>query len=131
MREHDRGEAAELAREVALRRSAVPHKRWRAPDALRERLLAYVERRRDEGETVSEIAGEVGMVESTLYRWLRRPEAQGTAGLRQVAIVPADGEQRVSGVGEELVALRLITPRGYVVEGLDRDDLLPLLKALG
>ena len=131
MTEHDRGEAAELAREVAVKRSSMPHKRWRAPDALRERLLAYALRRREHGETISEIAGQVGMVESTLYRWLRRAEAESTRGLSQVAIVPAGGERTVEQFEVRPLPVRLITPRGVVVEGLDVESLVALLKALG
>lgn len=109
----------------------MPQKKWRAPEALRERVLAYTRRRRDQGETVSEIAGQVGMVESTLYRWLRRAESDRHRRLSQVAIVPAGDGKVLAEHERQTRPVRLITPQGYVVEGLDVDGLAVLLEALG
>lgn len=110
----------------------MPQKKWRAPESLRERVLTYTRRRRDQGETVSEIAGQVGMVESTLYRWLRRSESDQWRRVSQVAIVPTrDGDVVVAHEAQSQPLLRIITPRGYVVEGLGVEDAAMLLKAIG
>jgi hypothetical protein len=66
------------------------------------------------------------MVESTLYRWLRRASADGRPGLSQLAIVTVADGPIGEVVGGRAAALRLTTPRGYVLEGLDIETVTPL-----
>jgi hypothetical protein len=82
---------------------------------------------RESGETLGDIAGRLGLVESTLARWLRADRKEIQAGFRSVSIVAAQecGNDRAGG------PLRLITPRGYSVEGLDAQTLAFLLRVVG
>jgi transposase-like protein len=82
---------------------------------------------REHGEPIRDIAQRLGLVESTLARWLRAERKQARAGFRSVAIVPCDATapEHVD------LPLRLLTPRGYSVEGLDPQTLAFLLKVVG
>jgi transposase-like protein len=131
MSDADADEVRELAQEIAWRRAAAPMKKWRAPVELRIRVVEYGRRCLVAGEPVVDIAGRLGMVESTLYRWLRRAAAEGRPGLSQVAIVPVADGPIGEVVGGRAAALRLTTPRGYVVEGLDIETVATLLRELG
>ena len=121
------GLAAAIAEELRSGRS----KKWRCPLELRSRILVYAGICREGGEPVGDIAARLGLVESTLARWLRRERVLSRPSFRPVAIVPqVDGYQlgrlRVGSTG-----LRLITPRGYTVEGLDLEALASLLEVVG
>ena len=91
-------------------------------------MISFARVCRDHGEPVRDIAQRLGLVESTLARWLRADRAVLAAGFRSVAIV-------ASGESEEGTApdhrLRLMTPRGYCVEGLDPQTLAFLLRVVG
>ena len=91
----------------------------------------YARGRLDEGGTVAEVAGELGMVESTLYRWLRVKRPDPVPGFRSVAIVPSCGTVAAESDGDPRRVIRLITPQGYVVEGLDAGAVMALLRELG
>ena len=127
----DADEISAMASEIWRRRNEAPRRRWRAPDDLREQVLEYARDCREQGEPVVDIAGRLGMVESTLYRWLRVESEQCSPELKSVSIVPAmDGiEEEVEIRRQEPV--RLITPQGYVVEGLDAELVVEVLRALG
>ncbi|MGB5163611.1 MAG: hypothetical protein WBQ27_21080 [Thermoanaerobaculia bacterium] len=75
-----------------------------------------------------DISSRLGLVESTLARWLRADSKELAAGFRPVSIVAA--EERHQG---EMVtgALRLTTPAGYRVDGLDAQTLAFLLRVVG
>ena len=56
-------------------------KRWRCPVELRSRGVAYARSCREKGEPVADIAIRLGLVESTLARWLRREKQSPNAAL--------------------------------------------------
>ena len=115
--------AGELVEELRGR----PGKRWRCPAGLRSRVISYSRVCRERGETLGDIAARLGLVESTLARWLRADRKEIQAGFRSVSIVAAQecGHDQAGG------PLRLITPRGYSVEGLDAQTLAFLLRVVG
>lgn len=119
--------AGELRAEVGAGRS----KKWRCPRDLRSRVVAYGRACRDRGEPYGDIAARLGLVESTLARWLRQDRAATLPGFRSVAIVAAGDGARAGDALCEQAALRLVTPRGYTVEGLDLAGITDLLRVLG
>jgi len=126
-----RGTGARLAGLIAEELRSGRSKKWRCPPELQSQILVYAGLCRERGEPVGDIAARLGLVESTLARWLRRERSRSMPAFRPVAIVP-----RVEGYeAEELVGrptdLRLVTPRGYTVEGLDLDALAALLRVVG
>ena len=116
-----------LVREVAGELDDHPGKRWRCPRDLRSRIVSYARVCRERGEPLGDISRRLGLVESTLARWLRADRNEIQAGFRSVSIVAAE-ECGHGGVG---APLRLITPRGYCVEGLDAQALAFLLRVVG
>jgi hypothetical protein len=89
--------------------------------------VSYARVCREQGEPLGDIAGRLGLVESTLARWLRTDRKALAAGFRSVSIVPAVDEDE----GPPPGAFRLVTPRGYTVEGLDAPTLAFLLRVVG
>ena len=78
------------------------------------------------GEAHGRIAARLGLTQSTLSRWIREA-GDSDPGFRSVAIVPS--EQKA---GRPLPStVRLLTPNGFVVEGVDPDLLVSLLRVLG
>ena len=96
----------------------------RYPAAVRHQVMAIARRRQAEGADVSAIAREVGVAPWTLALWLRKP---ARAVVRAVQVLP-DAARADPPTAPRPV---LITPRGIRVEGLDRDLLLAVLRALG
>jgi transposase len=123
----ERGER--LAEELAAQRRETVDRRWRCPHELRRRVVAYAVACSADGESHTRIAGRVGLKQRTLSRWLARWRASD-AGVHRVAIVPAGrpGGQANADMASEL---RLVTPHGFVVEGLDLERLASLLSVLG
>ena len=123
---------ARLAEEVRAETAAGRSKKWRCPEELRARIVAYAEICRERGDPVFDIASRLGLVESTVARWLRRARARAREGFRSVAIVAADqiGDCSHNGYPHPST-LRLISPRGYCVEGLDPETLAWVLRAVG
>lgn len=76
---------------------------------------------------MGDISRRLGLVESTLARWLRAERKDLQAGFLPVSIVAAEAAE----LGEAGAGLRLITPRGYCVEGLDAQTLAVLLRVVG
>jgi transposase-like protein len=99
-----------------------PRSQIRYPEALRRAAVALARRRQAQGGSRRHLARDIGVSEPTLTKWLRptpRP------GLRPVALtIPS---QPAPHVGAQPV---LITPTGVRVEGLDRDALIVVLRAL-
>ena len=114
--------ADEVAEQVGSRRS----KKWRCPPKLRSRIVEYAMLHRDQGRPIGDIAAGLGLVESTVARWLRRGVSEGEAGFRPVAIVASEEAPAVPAPAN----LRLVTPHGYRVEGLDVNTLAYLLQVL-
>lgn len=116
-----------LRREIKTELGGRPGKRWRCPAPLRGRVESYARACRERGEPLVEIASRLGLVESTLARWLRAGRMALIPGFRPVSIVAAD-EHGADGIGGPL---RLTTPAGYVVEGLDAQTLAFVLRVVG
>ena len=72
---------------------------------------------------MARLARAVGVSEPTLTKWLRPPAG---AGLRPVAVLAAPALE-----GAAVIRAVLITRQGLRVEGLDRDTLIAVLRALG
>jgi transposase-like protein len=103
----------------------------RYPPELRAEMLTLARERRATGVALARIAHDLGVRPRTLSLWLRRRRSAPGAGrtaravVRRVAIAAeAPGER----LGASAV---LITPHGVRVEGLDRDTLVTVLRALG
>jgi len=110
------------------RRKAGGSHRWRCSEELRLRVVTYAVASSADGESHGHTASRLGLTQSTLSRWIREAPGVGSA-LREVAIVSAtlDGATPPPAYP----ALRLVTPRGFVVEGLDGKLLASLLQVLG
>lgn len=94
-------------------------KRRRYGVALRRAVVEHAVAEQSRGASVRSIAASVGIPYKTLYIWLRsRPR-----GFRAVATKPAETPATSTD-------LLLVTARGHRVEGLSRDDLVALLRAL-
>ena len=89
-------------------------------------MVAYVVACVANGESHGRIAARLGLTQSTLSRWIREA-AESDPGFRSVAIVPS--EQKAARPLPSTV--RLLTPHGFVVEGLDPELLVSLLQVLG
>lgn len=103
----------------SLEQSRVGQGRWRCPDDLRSKVVAYAKRRRASGLAVRRIAQELGLGESCLTRWLRPKRA----GFRPVRVTAASAKPEV----RDLV---LVTPQGFRLEGLTTSQALRLLREL-
>jgi transposase-like protein len=103
-------------------------KKWRCPADLRKEVVAYAVICQETGEALAPISERLGLVESTLARWLRQRELRRDVlrGFRSVAIVPS-GEMQRPTCGPQL---RLTTADGHIVEGLDLESAAYLLKAI-
>jgi len=123
------GLCEQLTREIAAEMESRPGKRWRCSLPLRSRVVSYARVCREHGEPLHQISGRLGLVESTLARWLKADQkALALApGFRSVSV--AEGEDH--GQGQSYNPLRLTTPAGYVVEGLDAQTLAFLLRVVG
>ena len=95
----------------------------RYPDAFRRAARALARRRLEQGGTVARLARELGVSEPTLTKWCRPP---APPVLRPVAVTPTPGPES-RGVASPV----LLTPHGVRVEGLDREGLVAVLRALG
>jgi transposase-like protein len=103
-----------------LTRGKVP-RAIRYPAAFRAAAVALANPRLERGGSIARVARDLGLPIQSLGRWLRLPPA---APLRPVAIPP---EPTVAPTRAGLV---LLTPQGHRVEGLDRDGLIAILRAL-
>jgi transposase-like protein len=96
----------------------------RYPAAFRAAALALARPRLTRGGSIAHVARDLGLPTQSLGRWLQVPTRPRTA-LRPVAVttVPAVAPRPPAG-------LVLLTPQGHRVEGLDRDGLIAVLRAL-
>ena len=95
----------------------------RYPAAFRTTAVALARPRLASGVPFVRVALELGLSTKSLARWVRcRP----TPRLRPVAVQPDPSPSSPPGAGGVLV-----TPHGFRVEGLDRDGLVAVLRALG
>ena len=98
-----------------------PRTHVRYPEAFRRAVVA-VARRHTGSRTVTHLARELGVSEPTLTKWLRSP-ARPTLRPVAVTMMPAAAPHLRPG-------LVLTTRTGVRVEGLDRDALIAVLRAL-
>ncbi len=117
----------DLAEQLQREREQVAPSRWQCSAELKAKLVAYAVACRADGESHQRVAVRVGLVQPTLSRWIRKARA-AAPGLRQLAIVPSHG-RRSSAANPP--AFRLISPNGFVVEGLEPELLAQLLRVLG
>ena len=119
---------AQLANQVAHETSKGLGQKWRCPSGLREKIVGYAVACRETGEALAPISERLGLIESTLARWLRQRKNKDEVmrGFRSVAIIPSDGIERSTCAPQ----LRLITADGHVIEGLDLESTAYLLKAI-
>jgi hypothetical protein len=122
------GVCERLTQEVAAELETGPGKRWRCPACLRSRIVSYARVCRERGEPLLDISSRLGLVESTLARWLRADRKELAAGFRSVSIVASEEHHQPEVVG---VPLRLMTPAGYRIDGLDAQTLAFLLRVVG
>jgi hypothetical protein len=80
------------------------------------------------GESHGRIASRLGLTQSTLSRWIRETDGAGS-GFQEVAIVPATHDRTTP--PPPSLPLRLLTPHGLIVEGLDPELLVSFLWVLG
>jgi len=126
----------ELSQELAVGRISGRSKKWRCPLELQSRVVSYTKVCREHGEPYFDIAVRLGLVESTLTRWVRtekakneKVERKSEPGFRSVSIVAREPEEpETAPAGGDL---RLLTPHGYRVEGLDLQTLAYLLRVVG
>ncbi|HSL19769.1 MAG TPA: hypothetical protein VLB51_17820 [Methylomirabilota bacterium] len=119
----------QLSREIAAELESRPGRRWRCPVLLRSRIVSYARVCREQGEPLHQISSRLGLVESTLARWLKadRRALALAPGFRSVSVAVGDAHVHDEAGG----ALRLTTPAGYMVEGLDAQTLAFLLRVVG
>ena len=118
----------QLSEEVGAQLASGRSKKWRCPADLKSRIITYSQLCRERGEPYGDIAARLGLVESTLARWLRREQAVTRAGFRSVAIVQSEGGKATRDQPQE--PMRIVTPHGYRVEGLDLQSAAYLLQIL-
>ena len=129
MEDHDlKTWCEQLSQELGEIRTSRRSKRWRCPPDLRSRAVSYAKVCRERGEPFFDIAVRLGLVESTLTRWFRTEKAKEQPGFRSVSIVRRDVEETTA--QSFASQLRLLTPQGYRVEGLDAQTLAYLLRVL-
>jgi transposase-like protein len=93
--------------------------------------VSYARVCRDRGQTLGDISRRLGLVESTLARWLRAAKVEATDLAPAFRSVSLAGDEVAAYRGEVEPSLRLVTPRGYRVEGLDVATLAYLLQVVG
>jgi transposase-like protein len=111
-----RSEAHQLAR------GKVP-RAIRYPAAFRATAVALAGPRLERGGSIARVARDLGLPIQSLGRWVR--PAMPAAPLRPVAVT-AEREA----AAPPPAGLVLLTPQGHRVEGLDRDGLIAVLRAL-
>ena len=93
-----------------------------SPD-LRQEAMAIFAARRREGASVALVAAELGLAPVSFGRWQQKgKKVAASVPFRRVEVVQ---DARVAGSG-----FRLLTPRGFVVEGLDFTALMSLWSVL-
>ena len=107
-----------------LARGKVP-RAIRYPATFRAAAVALAGPRLERGGSIARVARDLGLPIQSLGRWLRPPMPTPPAPLRPVAVTPEREAAPPPQAG-----LVLFTPQGHRVEGLDRDGLIAVLRAL-
>jgi hypothetical protein len=116
-------EAEDLRRD--LRRHGRARGKRFAPQ-LRQRIVAYAERRRREGTSWMAIATELDACFETIRRWCGGGSVAAARQLRRVEVT-AEPAVAVSAP----TPLAVVTPNGLRIEGVGLDDVITLVRALG
>lgn len=95
----------------------------RYPAAFRAAAVALAGPRLKRGGSIARVARDLGLPIQSLGRWVRPPTPP--APLRPVAVTPEREAALPPPAG-----LVLLTAQGHRVEGLDRDGLIAVLRAL-
>jgi hypothetical protein len=110
-----------LRHALAESRRPVTGVRHRCPADLREEIVSRARVLRQQGHTLRRIAETFAVPHKTLANWLQR--YQGT--LRPVTVASSYSMAPGSSGG-----IRIVTPQGYRIEGLDVDEAIALVRAL-
>ena len=94
----------------------------RYPAPFRDAVITLARTRVGHGQSLAQVARDVGVSFPTLVAWLERP---GRPGLRPVAVVSEPDPEP-----ERRSRVVLVTPQGFRVEGLDGHALVAVLRAL-
>jgi len=105
-----------------LARGKVP-RAVRYPAAFRAAAVALAGPRLERGGSIARVARDLGLPIQSLGRWVRPPTL--ATPLRPVAVT-AERET----APRPPAGLVLLTPQGHRIEGLDRDGLIAVLRAL-
>ena len=116
-------EGGRLRRELQ-RRGGARGKRFE-PE-LRQRIVAFAERRRRDGASWMAIATELGACFETVRRWCGGGRVAKARQLRRVEVV-AEPVREMAGHP----ALAIVTPNGLRIEGVAIDDVVALVRTLG
>jgi transposase-like protein len=100
-----------------------PASQVRYPDEFRRAAVRLAGLGQQHGRSVARLARAIGVSEPTLTKWLRPPAGAGLRPVTVLAAPPTEGAAVSSAV--------VITRQGLRVEGLDRDTLIAILRALG
>ena len=115
--------ASSLHHTITRLRGTTSRRSVRYPASLRREILGFARHRRSAGESLKEIARDLGLPWQTLHRWLERSPRRR---FRPVAVVASPPESADSGP-----AITIVSPQGFRVEGLDLASAADLLKRLG
>jgi hypothetical protein len=121
---HDEQTGSRASGRVRRLQDGRPPTAVRYPSTVRRTVAALARRRQADGVDLRTIAHDVGVAPWTSALWLRKP---ASPSVRAVEVVSEPLAARAP-AGRDPV---LITPRGLRVEGLDRDTLVAILRALG
>lgn len=131
-------DSSELAQLVVQHRPKVAQLGF--PRWLRDRIAGYVRRRHDQGVSFGALADEIGISRTTLAHWSRDLTPAESGGFARVMVKappklppqPTAGGVQIgpsqSSAGR--VGLRLTSPHGFILEGLDLDHALRALAVL-
>lgn len=120
MKQHGEREAERLRREIGQRKS----RRGPLSHELRERGTQYARARAANGAAAAAIAGELGLAEKTIERWL---SGGPTASMIPVRVVDVVDIEMKPPAGRLVVT----TSRGIRIEGLNFDALCELVTRCG
>lgn len=103
------------------RRGAPP---YNAETVARGRMLA--ERLEAAGQTRAQVAARLGVADETLMKW-----KTGARGFRQVRVAANASGAEPRGQGARTEGVRLISPRGYQITGIDAATVVAILREVG
>ena len=103
----------------------------RVPQQVRRAVVTYVEAARDAGAAWSQIVEDVGVSESALRHWRDEAGTGDQVGLLPVEVIGDKSPAVVAEARQGVGTLTLVSPGGYLVEGLGVEQLAVLLARVG